>query len=184
MTVVDELSTVRLVLLFKMFKSGQARGSQQWLPLFFVYCFFSPFLIAAPLLVDVQSCISIENNQARLACFDQSTAEALPKKAQVIVEPAAKSPTPAVSTTSKLPPKQTPREAQEEFKVVANIIEARTIARGKWRLKLDNGQIWQEVEPGRNRYKAGLQVTIESGFMGSYTLQTKGKRARKFKPIY
>jgi hypothetical protein len=123
--------------------------------------------------VDVRTCISIASNQARLACFDQSAAEAMPKKS-----------TPAVNTTSKLPPKKTPREVQKEFKVAANIIEARTIARGKWLLKLDNGQTWQEVEPGRNRYKPGLPVTIQSGFMGSYTLKTKGKKARKFKPIY
>ncbi|MGK0260705.1 MAG: hypothetical protein ACI96M_004158 [Candidatus Azotimanducaceae bacterium] len=174
----------RLVLLFKMFKSSKARGSQQWLPLFFVYSFCSPVVMAEPLLVDVQSCISIDNNQARLACFDQSATEALPKEAHLSLESAAKKSTPAVNTTSKLPPKMTPRQAQEEFKVVANITEARTIARGKWLLKLDNGQTWQEVEPGRNRYKPGLQVTIESGFMGSYTLQTKGKRARKFRPIY
>jgi hypothetical protein len=170
--------------------------------------------------VDVRSCISIASNQARLACFDQSAAEAMPKEVYSSLESPAKKSTPAVNTTStlpakktlreaqavnttsklppkktpsevqavnttsKLPPKKTPREVQKEFRVEANITEARTIARGKWLLKLDNGQTWQEVEPGRNRYKPGLPVTIESGFMGSYTLKTKGKKARKFKPIY
>lgn len=195
MTVVDELSTVRLVLLFKMIDRTKVEGGRQRLPFFFTTLLFSLLFSplttgsvqAASLMVDVQDCITVSNDTARLTCYDKSAAHHSAKQQRPsasIAAPAASVTTVAPVITSELPQKTTPRQAQTQFKVIAIISEAKTVTRGKWLLKLDNGQTWREVEPGRNRYKVGQQVTIESGFMGSYSLQSGNARARKFKPIY
>lgn len=198
MTVVDELSTVRLVLLFKMTDSNncnKVEDSRRRLSFFFTSFLFSLLLSplmtgsaqAAPLMVDVQGCITIPNDSARLACYDNSAAHDSAKEQRpsaAIAAPVAPVVPVILTITSELPQKITPRQAQTQFKVIATISEAKTVARGKWLLKLDNGQTWKEIEPGRNRYKVGQQVTIESGFMGSYSLRSGKTRARKFKPVY
>jgi hypothetical protein len=203
---VDELFMEKSVSLSnKMIDNSKIKGSWKQLPFFFtciVSCFLgAPASAAAPQMIDVSQCINISDSQLRLSCYDTAAKVTRPKAAianQAIGSSASKAdskpvssveqshkqePVAQVKTTSQLPPKN-PRKQAAEFLVVAEITEAKQIARGKWLLTLANNQIWQETEPGRNRYKKGQTVTIKSSFMGSYSLSVKGKTTRKFKPAY
>ncbi|MFT7139527.1 MAG: hypothetical protein ACJAYE_002020 [Candidatus Azotimanducaceae bacterium] len=188
-----------------MIDSAKVEGSRQRLSFFFA-CLIScllgaPALAAAPQMIDVSLCINISDSQLRLSCYDTAAKVTRPKAAianQASGSSASKAdsklvssveqtykqePVAQVKTTSQLPAKN-PRKQAAEFLVVAEITEAKQIAHGKWLLTLANNQIWQETEPGRNRYKKGQTVTIKASFMGSYSLSVKGKTTRKFKPVH
>ncbi|MFT6436151.1 MAG: hypothetical protein ACJAVI_004208 [Candidatus Azotimanducaceae bacterium] len=59
--------------------------------------------------------------------------------------------------------------------VEAVIVRVQTNAHRIDYLKLDNGQVWREVEDGRLRFKAGQKVRIEAGLLSSYKLKIVGK---------
>lgn len=59
--------------------------------------------------------------------------------------------------------------------VEAIIVRIQTKAHRIDYLKLDNGQVWREVENGRLRFKAGQKVRIEAGLLNSYKLKIVGK---------
>jgi hypothetical protein len=59
--------------------------------------------------------------------------------------------------------------------VEATIVRVETNALRIDYLKLDNGQVWREVENGKLRFKAGQKVRIESGLLSSYKLKIVGK---------
>ncbi len=49
-------------------------------------------------------------------------------------------------------------------------------SRGIDYLRLDNGQVWREVEDSRVRFREGQSVRIEKALMNSYNLQVEGIR--------
>ena len=47
---------------------------------------------------------------------------------------------------------------------------------GKTVFRLDNGQVWREVEDGRLRFKKGQKVRIELGLLSTYKLHIVGRK--------
>jgi hypothetical protein len=51
-------------------------------------------------------------------------------------------------------------------------------------LRLENGQIWREIENDKVRFKIGRTVRIEKGVLGSYNLRMEGvKRMVKVRRV-
>ena len=67
------------------------------------------------------------------------------------------------------------RLAEDAKFIEATIVRVQTNSNRIDYLKLDNGQVWREVEDGRLRFKVGQRVRIESGLLSSYKLKVVGK---------
>jgi len=68
--------------------------------------------------------------------------------------------------------KKEPLDAPREY-IEATIVEIAESANIHY-LRLDNGQVWREVEDSRMRFKEGRKVTITEGVLSSYDLQMEG----------
>lgn len=68
--------------------------------------------------------------------------------------------------------KREPSDVQEYIE--ATIVEIRTTGLQIDYLRLDNGQVWREVDDSRIRFKEGRSVTITEGVLGSFDLQMEG----------
>ena len=69
----------------------------------------------------------------------------------------------------KKKPLDAPRQSIE-----ATIVEIKTSALKIDYLRLDNGQVWREVEDSRMRFKEGRKVTITEGVLSSFDLKMEG----------
>lgn len=68
--------------------------------------------------------------------------------------------------------KREPSDVQEYIE--ATIVEIRTTGLKIDYLRLDNGQVWREVNDSRIRFKEGRRVKITEGILGSFDLQMEG----------
>ena len=68
------------------------------------------------------------------------------------------------------------RQGEAARFIEATIVRVQTNANRVDYLKLDNGQIWREVEDSNMRFKVGQKVKIESGLLSSYKLKVIGKK--------
>lgn len=68
--------------------------------------------------------------------------------------------------------KKEPLDAPREY-IEGTIVEIAT-GGGIDYLRLDNGQVWREVESSGLRFKVGRKVTITEGILSSYDLQMEG----------
>jgi hypothetical protein len=72
---------------------------------------------------------------------------------------------------------------EKEFeRIEATIVRVRHMASGKTVVTLDNGQVWQQIEPKRTRLSENDEVTIRRRSLGSFTLYNK-KTAIRVKRI-
>jgi hypothetical protein len=60
--------------------------------------------------------------------------------------------------------------------IEATIVRLQTNANRIDYIKLDNGQVWREVEDGRLRFKKGQKVRIELGLLSTYKLHIVGRK--------
>jgi len=150
-------------------------------------------LLALPGLTLAQDCGEIEDNSERLACYDAGNAEAsgapagqrepsAPADPQVLpVAPPAEGPAgtgvgSAATIEAEKPEDfgaKEPIDAPREY-IEATIVEIAESADIHY-LRLDNGQVWREVEDSRLRFKLGREVTITEGVMGSFDLKMEGQ---------
>jgi hypothetical protein len=127
-------------------------------------------LLGLPGLTFAEVCADIEEDEARLACYDaQSNGSAA---APAELEPPAPSSQIAEESVSPERPKdaETAVEAgsSEKFGIRESDDDPKEYVR------LDNGQVWREVTDSRMRFKEGRKVTITEGIMSSYDLRMEG----------
>jgi hypothetical protein len=74
-------------------------------------------------------------------------------------------------------------EAADEL--TAKIVSAGPVGYGKWRVKLEDGGTWETIEaiPLRRDPKAGDEVVIKRGPLGSYMMRIAGQRAARAKRV-
>ena len=153
-------------------------------------------LLGLPGLSFAQVCTEIEDDAERLACYDTRNTASSPAPEEQRTQPAIiETPVPAAATTVPAATAETPApapaqpvtiaaEAPEEFGKIppldaprefieGSIVEIATSANIDY-IRLDNGQVWREVEDSRLRFKEGRTVTITEGVLGSYDLQMEG----------
>lgn len=123
-------------------------------------------------------CAQVADKDERLACYDAA--------AQWIeaVEPNGKAPPKTTETPSEAPQ---PAPAAGSFglepgggavgEITSRIVGAFTGWHGNTRFTLENGQVWQQNEPGRAIYRAKApRVKIHRGAMGTFLMEIEGVR--------
>jgi len=145
-------------------------------------------LIGLPGLTIAQVCTDIEDSTERLACYDAKN-EASATISKVPAAPAEQKVSPPLAETpvretdnrtgttiaADVPDdfgREEPFDAPREY-IEASIIEIATAGDIDY-LRLDNGQVWREVEDSHMRFKEGRKVTITEGVLSSFDLKMEG----------
>ena len=145
----------------------------------------------------VSECGAIENDAARLTCFDglvTSKAPVSPKPSVAPVVPVAPNPPAATETVADVaspPPapeslgvetmrqKDRPTEAREEIKVSATVTRcSESVDKGRYFFYFSNGQVWKQSKNDRVHFgDCSFDVTITKDFFG-YKMQEVGEKRR------
>jgi hypothetical protein len=143
-------------------------------------------LLGLPGLTFAEVCADIEDDEARLACYDAESKGSAPAPA----EPEKPEPSPpsvdeaSSPDSSKEAAAEVAVQSPEEFGmrqsddgpkeyVEGTIVEILKSGQLEY-IRLDNGQVWREVTDSRMRFKEGRKVTITEGIMNSYDLRMEG----------
>ena len=137
----------------------------------------------------MRDCAGLTDGTARLACFD-ALAERLTGPDARMDQTASPSPAgpapdarPATDTAPRVEPHPERAGAPEPAIVQAVIERLQQQPRGERVFHLSNGQIWVELEPGRRRYREGMNVTVERTTLGSHMLSTDSGRATRVRRL-
>ena len=160
--------------------------------------------VLAAATASADDCRAIEDDAARLACFDRlATAEEELAPPQGATAPAADAAgdEPAARPEARAAAPETARPGllkrvlggiklpkPEPANVVASgkVVRVRELARGNFELELEDGQVWRENERElRTNYRVGDMVVVSSGMLGTFNLdnertdqRTKARRIR------
>ena len=161
---------------------------------------------AGALAQSAEDCVSIKDQQARLACYDQlhgrgpatsaptqrQTAPAAAEEAPITQAPAQPAANPrsdqeaaqqaAAAGTTDLGAEQLPkpREAQDQ-KADEMLSAIRSMGEGitgrHW-FRLENDQLWEQVSPESTTLRAGDAVRVSRGLLGTYHLRREDGGSR------
>lgn len=155
------------------------------------------------------ACASIDDDRARLACYDRLAGRgagdderaAVPRAAPPLeVRPAAPPPAahaaPPDDTRPAAPaPAEEPlpaaerkpaaeREKDKDDDNRAVVVEVRQKPRGELVITLDNGETWEEIEPSRYfPVEPGDTVEIRTGFFGSHRMVSPAGRDSRVRQV-
>jgi len=151
-------------------------------------------------------CAKLDDDAARLACYDAASGRAVAAGAAVAV-PASGAPAQSAGSGEAAPAAAAPASPTAEFGLTGaailardpekaaaeerkpTAIEATVTALGQQKggqlvLTLDNGQVWIQSEAGLNsRVRVGDQVTIRKAAFSSFVLVTPGGVGMKVRRI-
>jgi hypothetical protein len=148
-----------------------------------------------PLAVQLKRCVSLTDASARLACYDAlaglppsaTTAAAAPtpvaggsqagtsSSATVAASGAPPAP-PAEEFGVHNGPLEVKRGPVREKRMLAVVSTVSNRANGELVVRLDNGQVWVQLEPNNFPVKPGDHVEIDVGAFGSYVLWSPSNR--------
>ena len=136
-------------------------------------------LIGLPGLTLAQVCTDIEDSTERLACYDakNESPTTISKVPAAPAETPVREPNNSTGTAiaADVPDdfgREEPFDQPREY-IESSIIEIVTAGDIDY-LRLDNGQVWREVEDSRMRFKEGRKVTITEGILSSFDLKMEG----------
>jgi hypothetical protein len=130
-------------------------------------------LVAAPALAsdgDLAACRGVDNDIARLACYDSigtpAPMESAPPQAAAPPPPQQAAPSQQQFGAEALPQQKKPKEPKT---LRARLVGKLDGWRNGTRFKLDNGQVWQSVD-SEEGYETvdGDVIIIERNFIGTY----------------
>lgn len=135
---------------------------------------------------DVAKCAKIQQDVARLACFDNMAAQVLlPSHVADVAKTAIKTPAAAPVVTATKAAEfgaehlKKPEPAEEERQVVFIIDKLTKDPYGKWRLSFKNGQQWKQTDSAYLNIKVGDSVLLKKGFMSAVYLKKNLPNAKK-----
>ncbi|GAK34197.1 hypothetical protein JCM17846_30070 [Iodidimonas nitroreducens] len=147
----------------------------------------------------IQACRQITQDAARLACFDRIALDAsrieMSDRSQTLDRqmPPPKDDTQSSKESNKaerqsddsqsqedrfgFAPRPEPGQSDEERSMTVE--SAEKTLRGQWIIRMENGQIWQQVDTERlSRIKGGLKADIEKGVMSNFIMTIDGRSFR------
>ncbi|WP_428309778.1 hypothetical protein [Hydrocarboniphaga sp.] len=135
---------------------------------------------------DLQRCRGIADDGARLACYDAllPAAAVAPAPPAAAVAPAAPVAAAAVVHAADDFGAESVKKSKTADKAEDNTLHARIVghietSKKGTRFKLDNGQVWQDVDDRERLLDVDdAAVTIERNFIGSYFMTLDGDSAR------
>lgn len=139
---------------------------------------------AGSLADGVRECSTIENDAARLTCFDGlmveegATVTQAPDAPEPVVDVAA-APTAADTIGAEtLRRKDRAAEAEEEISVSTTLTRCTERSDGRYVFYFSNGQVWRQSKNDRVRFRdCNFDVTITKDFFG-YKMQEDGEKRR------
>ncbi len=149
-----------------------------------------PVANAAAVDAEINSCRELSDTRDRLACYDRidiggETEPAAPDSTQRAdqAEQSTSLSTGAVEPNEpqRPPPRRKPPprgSADLKGEVITEITQTPT---GRYRFRLDNGELWEQTEPRTMDLRIDDRVDITESFMGSWTMRETGGGSRSFK---
>jgi hypothetical protein len=140
------------------------------------------------------ACRAVTDGAARLACFDKAAAEletAVSQKNLVVLDREAVRKTRRSLFGFGLPrlpffgDDDDENEAPEAREITAAIASAQSFGYNKWRIRLEDGAMWETTEAyrGFKQPGPGVNVVIKAGPLGSYVMRIAGERGVKAKRV-
>jgi len=132
---------------------------------------------------ELKRCAVVKSGTRRLSCYDDGYIGAEEPMSGREVTVTASEPVrvaPAKSTEGRVAAEKPDDFGKRERPtdpveyIEAEIVDVMTNKQRIDYLRLDNGQIWREAEDFRVRYKVGKRVRIEKAMLGSYNLRFDG----------
>lgn len=129
--------------------------------------------------VELRSCVGIDRNTERLACFDRGVAAMLQGSDAA---PSAESMFGLVASSSRT---GTPREGRDDsvMAVRSKVTAVSASGGGDAIVTLDNGQVWRQISGTAMLLKTGDEVTINRAALGSFQMVVPSGRNAKVKRI-
>lgn len=118
----------------------------------------------------IEACGIVQQDAARLACFDDIANE-LKRRSSESCAP--------VMVPGSADASENPKSALAGQPIMARIIQLERLPRGEHVFHLSNGEVWKELAPGRGRYQVGTDVRLELSPLGAYILATESGRATR-----
>lgn len=169
-----------------------------------VSLFFTPVTLAKDSLDQLEDCVKITQDTARLACFDKlteklsnksvevNTAQLIPQKvddsskesiesltSKSAEASTAQAITQQVDDFSKEHIEKTAEEKANEVLSISLIVDTlKKVGRGQWKITFKNGQQWQQKDVTKFKLKEEDKVTLTKGALGSVFLQKEGHNKR------
>ena len=135
--------------------------------------------VADKVPAELRSCVSIERNTERLACFDRGVAVLM--GAAGATAPSAESSFGLVATTPRA--ESAGGEAGAELRTVRAKVTALQSSNGDELITLDNGQVWRQLSGGQLLLKVGDDVVIDRAALGSFQMKVPSGRSGKVKRL-
>jgi hypothetical protein len=129
--------------------------------------------------VELRSCVSIERNTERLACFDRGIA-ALTGAAGAAV-PSAESSFGLVASTPRSDAAR--GDSGQEMSALRAKVTALKTLNGDELITLDNGQVWRQLSGGVLLLRVGDDVEINRAALGSFQMKVPSGRSGKVKRV-
>ena len=148
--------------------------------------------VQSPLVVALANCRLQSDDAARLRCYDSAAAaltEATSRGSIVVVDQEDVRKTRRSLFGFSLPKipffsgDRSAGETQEE--ITAKIASAGPIGYGKWRIKLEDGALWETTEASGSVSdpRPGNEVKIKRGTLGGFMMRVAGQRALRAKRV-
>ena len=144
----------------------------------------------SPIVDALAACRSIPDNVARLACYDQASArftEAVGKGEVIVMDKAEVKQTRRSLFGFTLPkiPLFRGDEGPDQDQLTAKVVSASGLGYDKYRMRLEDGAVWETTEGSSTITppRAGSEVVIKRGPLGSYMIKIAGQRAVRAKRV-
>lgn len=143
-------------------------------------------LLAADLSQQLTTCRQLSDNQQRLQCYDQMTLSSTTSAAGSAATSAAVSVAERSQPTSPAMPVQTRAETEFEFgkklarpvdtieKIDSQIKSVKYNLQKKALIRLENGQLWQQIENVQMNLSSGKACSVQRAALGSFLLKCTG----------
>lgn len=132
----------------------------------------------------LERCRTVTDSAARLACYDESAAKlsaAVSSKQVYVVEETEVKKTKRSLFGLRLPDLSLfgNRTDGPDSSLETTITSVQQQRNGRWLIEIAEGAFWQTTEPVPFNPKAGDELEIKAGAIGSFFIKIKGRRAVK-----